>query len=375
MATGDQQTAAGGSAVAVAPAVAVRDAEGQTLPGVSVQFAVMSGGGSVDGATATTDGSGVARVGKWTLGPSGEQRLSATVGSLPAVVFQASLVPGTETLEMTIGTAGGSFTINDSAHPYHGLSLSVPSGAFSSSGTWTFHVGEQPSLPPLPAGFQVAGPVLEVGTTQRRSDHLMTLDVPVEQAAGSAVVVAFRDPVRGAMEFLPIVARTEHSVRIVTAHLHAGLLLGPGAPPTLIGGGGLRGPQSIGQLIPIRIPLPMPAVASVINAATDRWPVLEDGSYWAPDGHGPAIAAFQAIATADGGARLGTLFPPLTVPGIYSSVGGLAAVVLAQVELESPLQTSIDQYQIALQQVARPGRDQLIHEQMSPRYRSRTTHR
>jgi hypothetical protein len=53
-----------------------------------VTFTVTNGGGTVTGATATSNASGVATVGSWTLGTAaGENTLSAQTGSLPAVTF------------------------------------------------------------------------------------------------------------------------------------------------------------------------------------------------------------------------------------------------------------------------------------------------
>jgi len=65
---GDNQTARISSVVPVPPSVIVRDANNQPVAGVSVTFAVETGGGSVTGATVTTNGSGVAAIGSWTLG-------------------------------------------------------------------------------------------------------------------------------------------------------------------------------------------------------------------------------------------------------------------------------------------------------------------
>jgi len=77
---GDGQSAAVGSAVATAPAVVVKDAFGNAKAGVTVSFAVASGGGSVGGATQTTDSRGIAAVGSWTLGgTAGTNTLAATV--------------------------------------------------------------------------------------------------------------------------------------------------------------------------------------------------------------------------------------------------------------------------------------------------------
>jgi hypothetical protein len=63
---GDNQTATAGSAVAVPPAVRVTDQYGNPVSGVSVTF-LPQNGGSVTGTPQTTDVSGTAAVGSWTL--------------------------------------------------------------------------------------------------------------------------------------------------------------------------------------------------------------------------------------------------------------------------------------------------------------------
>lgn len=60
-----------GQPVASRPAVRVVDATtGDAKSGIPVTFAVASGGGSITGASQTTDLNGVATVGSWTLGPT-----------------------------------------------------------------------------------------------------------------------------------------------------------------------------------------------------------------------------------------------------------------------------------------------------------------
>ena len=55
------------------------------IAGFGVTFVVTGGGGSVTGASQTTNSDGVARVGSWTLGSSpGANTLAARAGSLPA---------------------------------------------------------------------------------------------------------------------------------------------------------------------------------------------------------------------------------------------------------------------------------------------------
>lgn len=82
---GAGQTATVNTAVGVAPSVLVTDAFNNPVAGTNVTFAVTAGGGSVTGAIATTNASGVATVGSWTLGTTaGSNTLTATEGSLPA---------------------------------------------------------------------------------------------------------------------------------------------------------------------------------------------------------------------------------------------------------------------------------------------------
>jgi hypothetical protein len=88
---GNGQTTVPGGAVAVLPRVMVRDAFGNAVTGVTVQFTVTAGGGSVTGATRTTT-SGIAEVGSWTLGAAGVNTLTASFPgtAVPPVVFTAT---------------------------------------------------------------------------------------------------------------------------------------------------------------------------------------------------------------------------------------------------------------------------------------------
>lgn len=91
--TGDGQTEGEGLPVPVRPAVKVSDADGNGSPGVAVAFAAISGGGSVTGATSTTDASGIAEVGSWALGPQGPQSLKATAAGVTGeVLYTATAV-------------------------------------------------------------------------------------------------------------------------------------------------------------------------------------------------------------------------------------------------------------------------------------------
>ncbi len=92
-ADGDGQLRTAGAPASPLPSVRVRDLVGNLVQGVTVNFAVASGGGSITGAAATTDANGIATVGSWTLGTApGANTLTATVAGLPAVTFTATVI-------------------------------------------------------------------------------------------------------------------------------------------------------------------------------------------------------------------------------------------------------------------------------------------
>jgi hypothetical protein len=96
---GDGQTAEVGTAVGTTPSVVILDANDRGVPGVAVMFTVTSGGGTIETPSATTDQSGTASAGAWTLGGvAGVQSLRATV---PGVTGS----PTTFTATATAGAA------------------------------------------------------------------------------------------------------------------------------------------------------------------------------------------------------------------------------------------------------------------------------
>ena len=105
--TGNAQSARYGTAVAVAPAVMLRDAEGAAIAGLDVTFSVIAGNGAVTGATARTSTTGVATAGSWTLGPvPGANVLRATIGTLGATITATGTVEPEEAIDVGAQVAG-----------------------------------------------------------------------------------------------------------------------------------------------------------------------------------------------------------------------------------------------------------------------------
>jgi Big-like domain-containing protein/leishmanolysin len=78
MAAGNNQHVRAGEPVLVRPTVVLRDRFDNPVAGIPVEFEIVSGGGSLTGSSAVTDGSGRAEVGGWRLGPSNPNQLRAT---------------------------------------------------------------------------------------------------------------------------------------------------------------------------------------------------------------------------------------------------------------------------------------------------------
>jgi alpha-tubulin suppressor-like RCC1 family protein len=158
---GNGQTATAGTAVPIPPAIVVRDALNNPVPGLDVVFAVTGGGGSVTGATTQTDAAGVATVGTWTLGAAaGANSLSATV--------QVGGVSGNPVAFTATGTAPSAITWNGSA-----------STAWSDPNNWTPAVvpgsTQDVLIPSGPSNMPVLSATATIGSLTLQAGAALTL--------------------------------------------------------------------------------------------------------------------------------------------------------------------------------------------------------
>src|SRR5579883_2519405 len=92
---GDAQTGPEGTKLPTALTVLVKDASGTPVPGQTVMFSVVTGGGSLSASSGLTDATGQAGV-SLTLGmTTGAQTVKATVGSLTPVTFSETATAST----------------------------------------------------------------------------------------------------------------------------------------------------------------------------------------------------------------------------------------------------------------------------------------
>jgi hypothetical protein len=103
---GDAQSGIRGTALGVSPAVVARDQYDNGVAGVTVNWTVTAGSGTVSSPTTVTGNNGRASV-SWTLGPdAGPMSLQASATGVPPVTFSA-------TATSTFAVLGGGFNVNE----------------------------------------------------------------------------------------------------------------------------------------------------------------------------------------------------------------------------------------------------------------------
>ncbi|MGH7674056.1 MAG: hypothetical protein ACREMV_02195, partial [Gemmatimonadales bacterium] len=150
---GDNQTNLQGFRLNVPPAVVVRDDSNNPVGGVTVDFAVATGGGSVTGASATTSVLGIARVGSWTLGVAGPNSITATatgggITGNPLTFNATALAQGNYTVEvrnLTVLTGPQQEAFDSAKAKWQRLIIGdVPDGLANFPAGWCF--GQGPAI-------------------------------------------------------------------------------------------------------------------------------------------------------------------------------------------------------------------------------------
>ncbi len=289
IAGGDGQSGAAGATLPVHPSVLVVNAHGAGVAGVTVTFAIDSGGGSIAGGAAVTDSDGVATAGAWTLGAGPLTNvLRASVAGLTPIRFHATvLAASTETLfdAVTMGTGGGTLTYHKAGDPLDGLSLAVPAGSYSQSATWSV-VADPTIQAPLPADVSQVGPALLIANGLGYSDSAMSLTVPMTVDSTDVVAPFYYDAASGALEGIPLADRTATSATLITMHFSASLT----AAALGAAGGSVTGMANAAfggvTIVWVRIPLAklMGSWSSNFAVGTDNWEFINYGDYQQPGG-------------------------------------------------------------------------------------------
>lgn len=268
---GDAQQAEPGAAVTIKPAVLVKDASGLPVSGVTVSFAVDSGGGTLTGASSTTGSNGIATVGGWTLGSAeGRNVLKAIAGSLaPVKIVATAMISGASLPPATIGAGGGSINVTQPG-PLNGFRLDVPSGAFPAGLQATVSYSSNSSIPRSPT-VNPLSPLITISTTADYATKPLTLHIAAEIPTGTFPVIMMYDPASGVMDALTTTAWDAHGVTAVTGTLNGAHFLG-GA--SLRAGGqiaSLVGPGAVGFVDGLPLDIIMRDYDSGYRPGVDDW--------------------------------------------------------------------------------------------------------
>jgi adhesin/invasin len=214
---GNGQSATVGTAVTTAPSVRVADANNNPVSGVVVTFAVASGGGSATGLSATTDASGIATVGSWTLGTTvGANTLTATRTGLTGS-------PVTFTATGLVGAATHYNVTSSSYGPVAGTAVTVSAqladqydNAVASSGrsvTWT-KTGTGGTFGTNPSTTNASGIATVVFTTGTVAGVTYTVTATSTGATGTSTAIV---TIAGAATKIALSAGNAQSVTVGTA--------------------------------------------------------------------------------------------------------------------------------------------------------------
>ena len=116
--TGFNQVGVQGTTVVTRPSVRVTDVNGNIVNGATVTFAIANGGGTGTGLTQTTDATGIATVGSWTLGGGASNQLTATVTGTNIInnpiTFTAQAATQVQLISASVGpiAPGGVVTVS-----------------------------------------------------------------------------------------------------------------------------------------------------------------------------------------------------------------------------------------------------------------------
>ena len=236
---GNVQNAAPGEPLPDSLSARVSDAGGAAVPGVTVNWSVLTGGGSVSPTSTTTNSSGTAST-QFTLGPTeGEQQVQAEVSGLSGspLVFTAMATPG-----VVLSVAAGGYNV-----PERYSSDLWVHGDYAYTGTWggysrNHHDGDVLKIwslndggaPTLVDSIKING-IVTVSDVQV-SDDGQLLIFSTEFGSGAGLYLySLANPAEPAFLSRTLISSGFHTVTLskIGGRQYAFAAHSPGAPPAL----------------------------------------------------------------------------------------------------------------------------------------------
>jgi hypothetical protein len=181
----------------------------------------------------------------------------------------------------TIGTSGGSFTINKTGDPLNGFQITVPQQAFSASKTFSVSYASV-TTHQYGSTFTPVSPLIKISYDGGYSDMPMSVRVPIYLPSGYYAMGFFYDETTGDLEAVPTMSLDTASITISTRHFsNVGQTLSKGLFKTSGSAFTSLIISSIKQSL-----LDFSVVLSTDFApGKDDWEFPNRGSYIAPGGH------------------------------------------------------------------------------------------
>jgi hypothetical protein len=122
-----------------------------------------------------------------------------------------------EAARNSVGTSGGTVTINKPGDALDGFQLEVPANSYDA--TRTFQVSYAPvKAHTFGQNFNPISPLISVENGGGYSDEVMLVKIPVHIPEGHFAMGFFYDSASGQLEGLPLVAEDEDSITVATRH-------------------------------------------------------------------------------------------------------------------------------------------------------------
>jgi hypothetical protein len=164
--------------------------------------------------------------------------------------------------QVAIGTNGGTIKVNKPDSPVDGLTITVPSGAYTNTRTFTV------SSAPVTGNtfgkyFNAASPLITIDNGGGYADDFITVRIPVNVSPSDFVMAFYYDAANQTLEGIPTIDRDATSITVAALHF-CDLIVSN---------------ISQSQLDAIN------TVDSGFMPGRDDWEFINNGSFIAPDGH------------------------------------------------------------------------------------------
>ena len=181
----------------------------------------------------------------------------------------------------TIGTSGGSFTVNKSGDPLNGFQITVPANGFTQP--QSFAVSYAPiTSHQLGSSINPLSPLIKISCLGGYSSDQITVKVPIKLPAGSFAMGFFCDETTGELEPLPVAALDSTSITIATRHFSpSDAQLGKGL---LKRTGTVTGNILVSYILKSLLH-GQSVISSGFTPGVDDWEFPNYGSYISPKGH------------------------------------------------------------------------------------------